>query len=106
VTTDHERPRHGWTCFHCGETFTTVGAAQDHFGADPDSEPGCILKVKLGQERGLLMTLRRIEDGLGDLRHILNEEHWSTDKSPQDAVERAWAKVHDLMAVIQTWRTE
>lgn len=55
-------PPHGWTCFHCGETFMTVGAARTHFGATPDAEPGCMTRVSLGAERGLLMALRKAED--------------------------------------------
>jgi hypothetical protein len=60
-TGTYPRPPHGWTCFHCGETFKTPGSARDHFGRTPDSRPGCILKVQLGEERGLLMELRRVE---------------------------------------------
>jgi len=52
-------PPHGWTCFHCGETFTTPGAARDHFGFDPSADPACVIKV--GEERGLVMELRRVE---------------------------------------------
>lgn len=55
-------PEHGWTCFHCGETFTTVGSARDHFGAAPDATPGCMVRVALGGERGLLSALRRAEE--------------------------------------------
>lgn len=29
---DYLKPEHGWTCFHCGETFTTPGSARDHWG--------------------------------------------------------------------------
>ena len=65
----YEKPAHGWTCFHCGETFTTVGGARNHFGADPSKEPGCIIKVSLGAERGLLMKLRQLEDELTELYH-------------------------------------
>lgn len=25
-------PAHGWTCFHCGETFTSIAKARDHTG--------------------------------------------------------------------------
>jgi hypothetical protein len=35
-------PKHGWTCFHCGETFKKPGAARDHFGPTPDWSPLCI----------------------------------------------------------------
>lgn len=52
-------PPHGWTCFHCGETFTTAGAARDHFGFDPSFDPAC--RIKVGEERGLVMELRRVE---------------------------------------------
>lgn len=60
--TTYERPPHGWTCFHCGETFTTVGSARVHFGATPDAKPGCMVRVGLGGERGLLMALRKAEE--------------------------------------------
>lgn len=52
-------PAHGWTCFHCGETFTTPGSARDHFGFEPSVDPACVIKV--GEERGLAMELRRVE---------------------------------------------
>lgn len=63
----YEKPAHGWTCFHCGETFKTVGVAQDHFGAKIDAVPGCMIRVQLGSERGLLMALRRVEEELAVL---------------------------------------
>lgn len=38
-------PEHGWTCFHCGETFAGDAAghraAQLHFGASIHHEPKC-----------------------------------------------------------------
>jgi hypothetical protein len=52
-------PRDGWTCFHCGETFDTWGSAQDHFGETQCSTPAC--QIKLGDERGLVMELRKFE---------------------------------------------
>lgn len=61
-------PAHGWTCFHCGETFTTPGSARDHFGADPSAQPGCIVRVQVGQERGLLVALRQAEALIAELR--------------------------------------
>ncbi|WP_425953312.1 hypothetical protein [Ralstonia pseudosolanacearum] len=60
----YQMPAHGWTCFHCGETFKTVGSARDHFGATPTAEPGCMVRVSLGAERGLLMALREAENRL------------------------------------------
>ena len=55
-------PKDGWACFHCGEMFTTWGGARDHFGKTPGDTPGCILKVQLGDERGWLMELRKVEE--------------------------------------------
>jgi hypothetical protein len=55
----YPKPPHGWTCFHCGETFTTPGAARNHFGFEPSADPAC--RIKLGAERGLLMALRKLE---------------------------------------------
>lgn len=60
----YDKPEHGWTCFHCGETFHTIGGARIHFGATPAATPGCMLKVSIGAERGLLMALRDAEDRL------------------------------------------
>ena len=31
----YRKPTHGWTCFHCGETFTTEASAREHFGSSP-----------------------------------------------------------------------
>lgn len=59
-----------WTCFHCGETFTTVGSARDHFGAAEGAEPGCLIRVKLGDERGLQMELRKAEAEIVRLRAV------------------------------------
>lgn len=71
MTGTYPQPRHGWTCFHCGENFTTPGGAAQHFGARPDATPGCIVKahgsklammlVRPGRERGLLQALRDAE---------------------------------------------
>ena len=54
-------PSDGWVCFHCGERFKSWGAARDHFGETPRAFTGCVLK---GEERGLLMALRKAEAGL------------------------------------------
>jgi len=34
-------PKEGWTCFHCGVTFTKPGAASDHFGEVSRSKAKC-----------------------------------------------------------------
>ncbi len=53
----YSMPSDGWVCFHCGERFTTPGAARDHFGERPDDGLAC--RIKAGEERGLVMALRR-----------------------------------------------
>ncbi|API58503.1 hypothetical protein BSL82_03605 [Tardibacter chloracetimidivorans] len=68
----YEKPPHGWTCFHCGETFTTPGSARYHFGFDPSSDPAC--RIKLGAERGLVMALRKAEADLEEMRRLLHDE--------------------------------
>ncbi|RAK51618.1 hypothetical protein [Phenylobacterium soli] len=37
----YNAPPHGWTCFHCGETFRTLSGARLHFGAYPSATPLC-----------------------------------------------------------------
>ena len=53
-------PKDGWTCFHCGETFTTTGAASDHFGGLSEDLSAC--RIKHGEEMGLLMELRKSQE--------------------------------------------
>jgi hypothetical protein len=61
------RPEGGWRCFFCDEVLTTPGAARDHFGADPFlSTAAC--QIKAGEERGLLMALRKAEEELSGYR--------------------------------------
>ena len=59
-------PKNGWVCFHCGERFTTFGGAQDHFGAHPSDMAACLIKV--GEERGLVMELRRLQAEVREIR--------------------------------------
>ena len=61
-------PANGWTCFHCGETFRTPGSARDHFGCTPASDLAC--RIKAGDERGLLMALRKAEAALTNIAHM------------------------------------
>lgn len=68
----YQKPKHGWTCFHCGETFTTEGAARDHFGFEPSADPAC--RIKAGAERGLLMALRRAEKDAADAWFAIHSE--------------------------------
>lgn len=84
-----------WTCFHCGETFTTEGGARDHFGATIHAEPGCQLKVSLGAERGLLMALRKTEETLARFMeedtdtqramHVMQSRHSEALRTAEEA---------------------
>ncbi len=38
----YKPPAHGWTCFHCGETFMTEAGARLHFGTIENYRPGCV----------------------------------------------------------------
>ena len=97
-------PKEGWTCFHCGENFKVLGAARDHFGSDPDAVAGCILKVQLGNERGMLMAMRRLEGSLQKILFALNEENWNLDQKPQDAINKVWDISHEMLSILQPWR--
>ena len=68
----YPKPKDGWVCFHCGERFTTLGTAEDHFGARPTDMAACLIKV--GEERGLVMELRRVQAELRELRD--RERSW------------------------------
>lgn len=65
-----------WRCFHCDEVFTTSGSAADHFGNYLNSVPGCVIKIQLGDERGLLIELRKAQEENGHLRQQMDEEYW------------------------------
>ena len=67
VQDTYARPPDGWVCFHCGERFTSYGSAEDHFGAQPEDTAACLVKV--GEERGLVMGLRRAEARIRELEN-------------------------------------
>jgi hypothetical protein len=90
----YTKPAHGWTCFHCGETFTTFGSARDHFGATPNAEPGCLIKVRLGEERGLLMELRKAEAVLASPPVAMPE--WTPEKAVLEAL-KPFARIADMV---------
>lgn len=53
-------PKHGWTCYHCGQTFHVPAQAALHFGS-PNAKPGCMMRIKRGEESSLLYALRVAE---------------------------------------------
>lgn len=54
-------PAHGWTCFHCGETFRSPGAARRHFGEKPDGATACLHSLAADLVEGLGLAKRRFE---------------------------------------------
>jgi hypothetical protein len=71
-----------WECFHCGEHFTSVGAAQDHFGTTPEDQAAC--KIKVGEERGLVMSLRRAHKDREELWQIIDDIDTLSDAAKSD----------------------
>ena len=65
----YPQPADGWVCFHCGERFTTPGSAEDHFGARPEEPAACL--IKYGNERGLVMELRKAQAQADSLIEII-----------------------------------
>jgi hypothetical protein len=62
-------PPHGWTCFHCGETFMHPNAARLHFGASITDEPKC--QISAHRLRAMEDELRRYRDEDTDLHRQL-----------------------------------
>lgn len=64
----YPQPKHGWTCFHCGETFKKYGTARDHFGERPECYSS--LRAKLAESVADAVALREALEFYG------NEENW------------------------------
>lgn len=54
-----------WRCFHCGEGFSDVIKAKDHFGSTLDSIPACQIKAHEGH---LVEYIRKLEADLSQYR--------------------------------------
>jgi hypothetical protein len=100
-------PKGGWTCFHCDQTFTTPGAAEDHFGATPGRKPACL--IKLGGELGLVMELRKAEALAEEYlnRALKAEDQEEALRGQLSDFERiAGGGVHELRCKIDSWQGE
>lgn len=80
-----ETPKHGWTCFHCNETFTDRWSALNHFGGDEGKIPAC--QIKSG-ERGLVETIRELESEVARAYAALHEENGDAVKAMHGMVAR------------------
>jgi hypothetical protein len=74
----YKSPAHGWTCFHCGETFHIEVQARGHFGG-PDAEPMCVMRAHAVSrfpraEWPLMYRMRELEAEVSKLRHDINED--------------------------------
>jgi hypothetical protein len=78
----YKAPADSWVCFHCGERFTTRGSAEDHFGAKPNATAACLIKV--GEELGLVMELRRVEKDREFLWDLLDDIDTVSDAAKSD----------------------
>ena len=72
-------PEHGWTCFHCGETFLAPVLARGHFGGDIDAEPACRIARS---DRKLVGTIRYLEDQIRELEAEL--ANYRDEDGPKD----------------------
>ena len=103
----YQQPSDGWVCFHCGERFTTPGAASDHFGARPGNKLAC--KIKAGDERGLVMGLRKAQNERDEARReaddylheLVDERARSDDAFKQQAALRE--ALEEAKDTIKAW---
>ncbi len=73
------QPEHGWTCFHCGETFHIEAQARGHFGSDVQGEPMCVMRANAfarfpRNEWPLMYRLRELEAEVAALRRDAQHE--------------------------------
>jgi hypothetical protein len=93
----HPAPHYGWSCFHCGETFLSVGAAQLHFGANPRVPPACALTTLLAAERAPL------EAQLASVYEIYHAEVRRSEALDQQIGEARERALEDVLAIAQGW---
>lgn len=87
-------PKQGYTCFHCGDRFTTVGAAQDHFGGTEGALAAC--RIKFGDELGLVMELRKAEAS--------RDEWMNRALRDESEIERLECRVQSLTDAMQSYK--
>lgn len=83
-------PEHGWTCFHCGETFTHPNAARLHFGASIHDEPKC--QISAHRLRAMENELRRYREEDTDLHRALAAKSAEMARAVREAEEKGYAR--------------
>jgi hypothetical protein len=94
VAETYMMPEGGWTCFHCGDSFTTIGAAQDHFGETPGATSAC--RIKSGNELGLVMELRKAE--------VSRDEWMEQALQSRGEIERLECNVESLTTAMRSYK--
>ena len=87
-------PPHGWTCFHCGETFRTPGAARLHFGELPGAASHVVPDVTADADhlrRNLRARVTYLEEYAGGLDEDPNNQgaFWARTIARREA---AWLR--------------
>lgn len=102
------RPR--WRCFHCGEVFTSVRSAAEHFGGEMGALAACQIKSHEGHILSALRKaeheLRRYRDGDNDLMLSIYSLEVAKTAAVVRAEEEGYARgLRDgrLMAEAKTW---
>jgi hypothetical protein len=81
-------PEHGWTCYHCGQTFMVPAQAAIHFGS-PNAKPGCMMRIKRGEEYSLLLALQMVEQERDELAlRLLMRDLLFNDEMEDDVIRR------------------
>lgn len=92
VAGTYTAPAHGWTCFHCGETFTTWFKARDHFGNTPIATTAC-------QYEGIDAILRALRSS-----QAFGDSMWAQREAAQlDAARWRYARQFLAIEDIEKW---
>lgn len=94
-------PRHGWTCFHCGETFKTEEGARIHFGETPSCAEA--LRSELSKAQTLMKKMsdwfERATDGEAGSDYLNGEGRW-TAENPESGWSDGEAIVREIRDVL------
>lgn len=75
----------GWRCFHCGELFTTPGAARAHFGKAESDTPACAVDpAKLRAMESELRQYRDEDSGKDRAMHAMESAHGTAVRKAEE----------------------
>lgn len=93
ITTEmdtYPSPAHGWTCFHCGETFMHQNAARLHFGASIYDDPKC--QISAHRLRAMETELRRYREEDTELHRQIARMESDHQQARRSAEETGYAR--------------